>query len=120
MENENKEPQGSDTQESATGPINVWPIASFGFAVFIHIFNNAHMITSASFLAKCFSIIVATVLGTIGAAIGDAVRKFAMPDGILTSGGMGSLIWNKLFWMFGPQVIGMVLGVLIGAVLVLK
>jgi hypothetical protein len=33
---------------------------------------------------------------------------------IFTSGGMGSILKEKLFWAVGPQCIGMVIGLMIG------
>jgi hypothetical protein len=95
-----------------------WAILAFGFAVFFHIFNTSYMVRHAGFFAKAFSVIVATGMGTIGALIGDGIRKFAMPDAMLTSG-MGETIKAKLFWKIGPQLIGLFLGIAFGAALVL-
>ena len=52
--------------------------------------------------------------------IGDAIRKFAHPDAVFTGGGMLSLIWIKVFWKVGPQVIGLFIGVMLGCALVLR
>ena len=40
----------------------------------------------------------------IGTLLGDAIRKFAHPDAVYT-GGILNLIWIKVFWLMGPQVI---------------
>jgi hypothetical protein len=69
---------------------------------------------------KMVAILVGTGLGTLGALAGDAIRRFTKPEGFFTTGGMGSILRTKLFWMVGPQLIGLVLGVLLGASFVLK
>jgi len=63
---------------------------------------------------------VGAVLGWIGAVVGDAIRKFAHPDTVFTSGGLLSLLWIKIFWRVGPQLIGLVGGVMVGCALVLR
>ena len=83
-------------------------------------FNNAPMVLGASFLTKAFSVIVGILLGTIGALIGNALRKFAHPNTVYTNGGFFQLIWIKVFWAMGPQVIGLFVGVSLGISIVLK
>ena len=61
------------------------------------------------------AVIVGMPLGTIGGAIGDALRKAAHPDAILTTGGMTDILKTKLFWAIGPQLIGVCIGSFIGA-----
>jgi|GEM_PF-3062805 len=56
-------------------------------------------------------------LALIGWLVGDAIRKFVMPDFILTSGGFSGLLKAKLFWALGPQAIGAGAGLLIGYVI---
>ncbi|MGK0417271.1 MAG: hypothetical protein ACJAST_002364 [Halopseudomonas sp.] len=105
----------SSIQKSAIG----WGLAALVLAVITVTHNNSAMVLGASVMAKIFAGLAGTLTGTIGALIGDAVRRFAKPDMMFTSGGMGSLIWMKLFWMMGPQLVGLVIGVLLGASLVL-
>lgn len=109
------DPEITPAQKSAF----IWAFVSFGFAIFIHVFNSSYTVTHAGFFHKCFSVIVASILGTIGAVIGDGIRRFAMPDAMLTSG-IGETIKAKLFWMVGPQLIGMAIGVFVGAGVVLR
>jgi len=87
------------------------------FAVFV---NNAPIIREAGIFAKLFAIVVGTVLGTIAALVGNALRKAVQPDAVWTTGGFWSLLWTKVFWRWGPQAIGMFGGVLIGIAMVLK
>ena len=96
----------SSIQKSAIG----WGIAALVLAIIMVSYNNSAMVLGAGVMAKIFAAIVGTVTGTIGALIGDAIRRFAKPDMMFTSGGMGSLIWIKLFWMMGPQTVGLVIG----------
>ena len=106
----------SSIQKSAIG----WGIAAVVLAIIMVSYNNSAMVLGAGLMAKIFAAVVGTVTGTIGALIGDAIRRFAKPDMMFTSGGMGSLIWIKLFWMMGPQTVGLVIGVSLGASLVLQ
>ena len=52
--------------------------------------------------------------------LGDALRRFARPSAFFTQGGFFSLIWIRVFWAIGPQVVGLVIGVFVGVALVLK
>lgn len=97
----------------------IWGCLALGIAILSVTRNTSAMVLGAGFFAKFFAVIVGTGLGTVGAMLGDGIRRFAMPDGIITNGGMGSLIKSKLFWMIGPQTIGLLIGVMLGASLVL-
>ena len=96
----------------------IWGVASSILAALPLIFNNSPIVLGASFLAKCVAFVVAAPLGLVGAMIGDAFRKFAAPDFVFTSG-MGAMVWQKIFWLIGPQTIGCMVGVGLGAALVL-
>jgi len=45
----------------------------------------------------------------LGALIGDGMRRFAMPS-FYFANGMLDLLGKRLFWMVGPQFIGMIAG----------
>lgn len=110
--------QGSDLGVSKA--VIGWGIAAVAFSIFMCTFNNSPMVLGAGFWAKFFAVIAGSVLGLIGALIGDAIRRFAHPDAFFTNGGMGHIIWTKLFWLCGPQLIGLAIGVVIGCALVLR
>lgn len=97
----------------------LWALLSLAFGILAVAVNTAPIVLRAGFFAKVFAVLVGAGLGATGAVIGDALRKFTRPDAFFTSGGMGQILWLKLFWMFGPQVIGMVAGTLLGIGLVL-
>ncbi|MOA42174.1 hypothetical protein D3C78_1642030 [compost metagenome] len=78
------------------------------------------MVLGAGFFAKCVAVVAGSVLGWGGAMIGDAIRRFAHPDAVFTNGGILQLVWIKIFWALGPQVIGLFIGVALGASLVLR
>jgi hypothetical protein len=42
----------------------------------------------------------------IGWAIGDAFRRWIRPDSIFVFGGVTQLVKTRLFWMVGPQTVG--------------
>lgn len=100
--------------------IILWGFVSLAFAILACVVNTSAMVLSAGFFAKLIAVIVGAALGLGGALIGDALRKFAHPDAVYTTGGFFLLIWIKVFWKIGPQVIGMGIGVVLGMSLVLK
>lgn len=97
-----------------------WGAVSFVFAALFTFNNNSAMVLMASGLLKVVAVLVGTATGTLGAWIGEAIRRYALPDGFFTDGGMTSILKTKLFWAVGPQFIGMFLGMSIGAAIVLK
>lgn len=98
----------------------VWAGLAFALAILMCTVNSSALVLRAGFFLKLIAIVVGAVLGLVGAVLGDAIRKFAQPDAVFTSGGMLQLIWVKVFWRIGPQVIGLALGVALGTSLVLK
>lgn len=97
----------------------VWGMVSLVLALCVLWGNTAPAVLRAGFFMKALAVLVATGLGTTGAVIGDALRKFTRPDAFYTSGGMGRILWLKLFWMCGPQLIGLGIGLTLGLGLVL-
>ncbi len=123
MENENPQvPYDSD--ESQKLPVNPavigWGVAAVIFSILALTFNDSPLVVGAGLFTKFMAFVVGSILGWIGALIGDAIRKFASPDAIYTSGGVASIVWTKLFWICGPQVIGLLAGVFIGCAIVLR
>jgi hypothetical protein len=98
----------------------IWAGLAVALAIVMCTFNSSALVMRAGFFAKLIAVVVGSVLGLAGAMIGDAIRKYAHPDAVFTTGGIVQLIWIKVFWQIGPQVIGMVIGVAIGSALVLK
>jgi hypothetical protein len=116
-------PTNDDQHEPALGiskAVIGWGIVALAFSIFMCTSNNSAMVLGASLGAKLLAVVAGFILGLIGALIGDAIRKFAHPDAVFTSGGMLQLIWIKLFWLCGPQLIGLGLGVALGCALVLS
>lgn len=97
-----------------------WSIAAVALSIFSVTFNNSYMVLSAGFFAKFFAVIVGSVLGLIGALIGDSLRRFTRPTAFFTTGGFFSLMFIKLFWLAGPQLIGLFIGAFLGVSLVLS
>ncbi|OHC29808.1 MAG: hypothetical protein A2Y50_01335 [Pseudomonadales bacterium RIFCSPLOWO2_12_59_9] len=105
---------------SITPAIIGWGIAALVVAIISVTHNNSAMVLGAGLFAKFMAVLVGSVLGLGGALLGDAIRKFAHPDAVYTNGGIFSLIWIKVFWAMGPQVIGLIVGVMIGCGMVLR
>lgn len=97
-----------------------WGIAAVVLAILMCTFNNSALVLRAGFFAKLFAVILGSAFGLGGALIGDALRKFAQPSSFYTNGGFFHLIWIKVFWVCGPQVIGLGIGVALGCSLVLR
>lgn len=54
-------------------------------------------------------LLAGTVFTTIGVSVGDAFRRFVMPDAYFVSGAVDSFK-KKVFWSIGPQAIGWFVG----------
>jgi len=104
----------------ASSPLVIWGGIALLVAIVFCTFNSSAMVVGAGFFAKLLAVIVGTIFGGSGALIGDAIRKFAQPDAVFTSGGLVQLAWLKLFWKIGPQTIGLLIGVSVGCALVLR
>lgn len=124
METNQNVTQAHDDQQPSDAQLPMavigWGIVAIALALFMCISNNSAMVLGASFGAKVLAVIVGSALGLLGALLGDAIRKFAHPDAVFTNGGMFQLIGIKLFWLCGPQLIGLGIGVALGCSLVLS
>jgi hypothetical protein len=98
----------------------IWAVVAVVTAIFFCTVNTAAVVLGASLGAKILAVIAGALLGWVGALAGNAIRKFAQPDVVMTSGGMASLIWLKLFWSVGPQLVGLIAGVALGEAIVLS
>ncbi|WP_448653547.1 hypothetical protein ACSHWC_10480 [Pseudomonas fluorescens] len=111
---------GASEGSAISQTVILWGIAALVLAIVMCTFNNSAMVLRAGFFAKFFAVALGTALGLAGALLGDVLRKFAHPDSVYTNGGFFQLIWIKVFWACGPQVIGLGIGVALGCSLVLK
>ncbi|WP_202020914.1 hypothetical protein [Pseudomonas sp. ADAK18] len=125
MSQQGKNPQSGVNKEgdntSGISPAMIgWGVAAAVLAIVSVTFNTSHMALGAGWFAKCVAVLVGAFLGWLGALAGDAIRKFAHPDAVFTNGGILSLIWIKVFWAVGPQVLGLCVGVFFGGAMVLR
>ncbi|MEW6344834.1 MAG: hypothetical protein RXR20_05015 [Paraburkholderia sp.] len=58
--------------------------------------------------------IAGALLGVVGVRIGNALRRAAKPDIIITSGGLQGMLGAKIFWSVGPQIVGLLIGTVVG------
>lgn len=109
----------SSTLRISSGII-LWGIASLVIAIIFCTFNHSALVLSAGTFTKICAVIVGTVGGIIGVLLGNAIKNFTQPDHIYTNGGMLSILWIKLFWLCGPPIIGLIIGVAAGITVVLQ
>lgn len=117
--NESSRPEASELP-SICSPLVIWGAVALVVAIVFCTVTNSAMVLGAGYFAKLLAILVGALFGWIGAMIGDAVGRLFLPDAVFTSGGLLQLVRLKLFWKIGPQSIGVVLGVALGCVLVLR
>mgnify|MGYP007032589223 CR=1 FL=1 len=123
LDNNNQRSEDEDYNDegfSLSGRAIGWGLAAFVFAIVMVTFNNSGMVIRAGFFAKLLAVIVGSLVGWGGAMIGDAICRFARPTMFFTTGGFFSLVFNKLFWIAGPQLIGLGIGVALGVSQVLS
>lgn len=96
-----------------------WGIAAVIMGFLMTFKNSAPELIVASTLMKILSALSGSFFAFIGAMAGDSIRRFTQPDAFFTTGGMGSILKTKLFWMFGPQFIGLFIGAAIGIAIIL-
>ena len=58
--------------------------------------------------------ILGALLGIVGVRIGNALRRAAKPDIIITTGGLQGILGAKIFWSVGPQTVGLLIGTVVG------
>ncbi len=97
-----------------------WLVISFVFAIFCVAITTSPAVVQMGFFGKAIAVILGAFLGMYGARIGEAFRRFTAPDAIYTTGGASSVFLTKLFWLMGPQLIGMFIGVIIGQTIITK
>lgn len=89
-------------------------VASFLSIMALGIYMGDAIPKNPSGYAMVFMLASSIIFGLIGSSIGRALRNFSLPDAVYTNGGMSTLIKTKLFWMIGPQLIGLQIGSIIG------
>ncbi|MCD6010091.1 hypothetical protein [Halomonas sp. IOP_31] len=120
MESQGNHKAASNSPVSSLSPAMVgWGIAAIIVSFVVLTFNTSPMVLGASFFAKLLAGLLGSVFGVVGALLGDMLRRFVHPDMVFTSGGFFSLLGIKLFWLVGPQLIGLGIGVALGCALVL-
>lgn len=125
MPQQGKNPQSSVNKKgSNAGSISPemigWGVAATVMAIVSVTSNSSPMALGAGWFAKCVAVLLGAFLGWLGAMAGDAIRKFAHPDAFFTNGGILRLIWIKVFWAVGPQVLGLCVGVFFGGAIALR
>lgn len=57
--------------------------------------------------------IAGVLLGLVGVRIGNAFRRAAKPD-IIISGDLQGMLMARIFWSVGPQAVGLLIGTVVG------
>jgi hypothetical protein len=85
-----------------------WGATAIAFAALTSYAMYVNPKYNFGFFSAVLCFIVVSISGTIGALIGSAVCNFVKPSAVWTTGGFFSLLWIKIFWRIGPQVIGLI------------
>ena len=110
--------QAPNDNPALSKSVVTWGIAAAALSFVALTWNTSPMVMHASLAQKALAFCLCAPMGLVGALLGDGFRKFARPDVMFTSG-IGSLVWQKIFWRIGPQTIGCAVGVFTGIALVL-
>lgn len=98
----------------------IWGVIAFGLSIFLINVSSANYTANYGLFVLSFTVMVGTATGLAGALVGDALRRFTMPSAVFTNGGMSSLLKVKIFWLIGPQSIGLLIGSIVGISLILN
>jgi len=91
----------------------LWPIIALLIS-FMATAANMPQHTQHLALKFVFVWIAGALLGVIGVRIGNALRRAAKPDIIITSGGLQGMLMARIFWSIGPQSVGLLIGTVVG------
>jgi hypothetical protein len=97
----------------------VWTAITVAVSILVTVAYKPHNGEDIGFWLRLTATVVAIPVGFIGFLIGDFVRKLTIPDMIFTTGGMPSILKERLFWFCVPQLVGVVFGAALGAGIVL-
>lgn len=81
----------------------------FGIMLVLTVFSLFSKSIHIGFFGYILMLLFGTVFTTIGVAIGDAFRRFVMPD-LLFAAGAYDMFLKRIFWLVGPQAIGWFIG----------
>lgn len=93
----------------------VWAAITVAVSIVMTVAYKPHNGGDIGFWLRLAATTVAVPTGFIGFLIGDFVRKLTIPDMIFTTGGMLSILKERLFWFCVPQLVGVVFGAALGA-----
>lgn len=79
--------------------------------------NIVPLVLGANFFVKSIAFVMCVILGTIGAIIASSIKKFVFSTGINQ---LSNNLYLTIFWHIGLQIIGVLFGMIIGALIILK
>ena len=103
----------SDERATAQNPMNIlYGVLAVGMAFLYAVFvgEGSRPPVEYGFFSRCLVFILAVPLGYLGGILGDYVRQLAMPNFIITSGGILGILKERFFWFIVPQLVGIVVG----------
>lgn len=97
-----------------------WAIAALALSIIVCAYiTSLPKFHDASLFHKILAVIAGALVGAVCARIGDALRRAVRPNFVITNGGFFDLLFMKLFWAVGPQLIGLAIGVFVAESVVL-
>ena len=106
-------------ESSKSTYIRTWLILTVIISFLTSFFYTPHSGKEVGFFLRLFAAILGIPTGFIGFLIGDFIRNLTVPDAIFTTGGVWSILKQKIFWFCVPQLIGTIIGaaMIIGLIL---
>ncbi|VVE75918.1 hypothetical protein PCA31118_05093 [Pandoraea captiosa] len=102
-----QQPRGSRTARWIWAIVCV--VVAF-FAASVYLPHQAH-----AFVLKFLSLWIAgSMLGHVGVRLGDGVQRIIQPDILVTSARISDVMWTRICWAIGPQIVGLYVGAVVG------
>lgn len=116
MEGNNIEEQSVGSSGALLQAVILYAVLA-AIAAFIHAYTydgivQKKFVIQVTFWVRAGIFITGTIGGTLGMLVGRLFRDWVRPDFILTGDGVKGLVKARLFWAVGPQLIGMLVGLL--------
>ena len=85
-------------------------VAAIIWSIFATWISRGNHLAAASLPMKTIACFAGALGGYGFGVILNRIRLWIKPTAVFTTGGFMSLLWIKVFWTWGPQAVGIVVG----------